>query len=221
MAEELLSRTLKCPHCHNKGPMKVLKIAHATQQFQEGEDDDWHRIEWEAGYVYWVLQCFSCSNVVFERQAVHTEIDPEGIEGPFDILYPQPIEQPAGLPQEIAKAYDAALAVRHIDSNAFATLLGRVLDLVCIDRKARGDKLFHRIKDLADRGELPGSVADVAHRLRDLRNIGAHANLGELSTDDIPLLESLCKAILVYIYTAPALVSAAQKRLKDIKHAKL
>jgi hypothetical protein len=121
MSETKLSRKLKCLHCGNVAPMEVLESANTVQSFEEEDTGgpDWHRIEWEAGYIYWLLQCFSCSNVTLERQTVHTGIDPEGIEGPFDILYPSQLEQPSGLPPEVAKAYDAALAVRNTQSEKF------------------------------------------------------------------------------------------------------
>ena len=218
-SETKLSRKLKCLHCGNVAPMEVLECANTVQSFEEEVvgAPDWHAIDWEAGYIYWLLQCFSCSNVTLERQTVHTGIDPEGIEGPFDILYPPQLEQPSGLPPDIAKAYDAALAVKNRDASFFAILLGRVLERVCKDRNATGKDLFHRIENLAVNDKLPGAVADLAHRLRDLRNIAAHANAGELTAEDAPLLESVCRAVLMYVYTAPGLIQLAAKRRDELK----
>jgi hypothetical protein len=215
MPNKFMSRKVKCPHCGNTAPMDILEKAHATQSFQDG-DDEWHKIEWEAGHIYWLLQCLSCSNIVLDRQAVHTGIDPEGIEGPFDILYPPPIEQPSGLPPNIAKAYDAALAVKHINSNIFAVVLGRVLEMACNDQGAKDKFLHDKINDLIAHGKLPESMANIAHALKNLRNIGAHAGPGELGEADAPLLESLCHVVLVYLYTAPALVGVAKKRIDEL-----
>jgi hypothetical protein len=199
--------------------MEVLEYANTVQSFEEEVPGapDWHTINWEAGYIYWLLQCLSCSNVTLERQTVHTGIDPEGIEGPFDILYPPQLEQPSGLPPEIAKAYDAALAVKNRDASFFAILLGQVLELICKDRNAAGRDLFHRIETLAVKDNLPGAVVDLAHRLRDLRNIAAHADSGKLTAEDAPLLESLCRAVLIYVYTAPGLIALAEKRRDELK----
>ena len=38
-------------------------------------------------------------------------------------------------------------------------------------------------------------------------------NLGDLDAKDAPLLESLCRALLMYFYTVPALPLDARKRL--------
>ena len=93
--------------------------------------------------------------------------------------------------------------MRRINQNAFAVLLGRVLDDICIDQKAEGANLNQRIEDLASSGQLPPPLKDVAHGLRKLRNFGAHGNYGDLDPNDAPLLESLCRAVLLYVYTAP------------------
>jgi hypothetical protein len=217
MPEEMLSRTLKCLHCGNVAPMRVLERPNTIQSYDvDGEEDDRHQFAWEAGYIYWLLRCFSCSNVTLERQTVHTGIDPEGIEGPFDILYPPQLEQPSGLPTEVAKAYDAALAVRNKDATFFALLLGRVLERVCKDRKAAGKNLYQKIESLALDCNLPSDFVELAHSLRNLRNFAAHDNAEELAAEDAPLLESICRVLLIYLYTAPALVTLATKRRNEL-----
>jgi hypothetical protein len=178
--------------------MEVLRSINRTQGFEN------HGEEWDVGFFYELLECLSCRKVVLLRTFVHPGRDPEGIEGPFDVLYPAGTDTPSGLPKRVENSYDAALAIRRIDPNAFAVLLGRVLDTVCEDRQAKPDKLFNRIEDLAERGEFPPNLKELAHNLRKLRNVGAHASRG-IQAEDAPLLESLCRALLLYVYTAPAL----------------
>lgn len=132
-------------------------------------------------------------------------------------LYPAPSRTPAALPSQVAKAYEAANRVRNVDPNAFAVLLGRVLDHVCQDRGATGDTLHNRLNDLATKGEIPQKLADMAHRLRDLRNVGAHAELGELTKAEIPVLDDLCRAILEYVYSAPDLVERVKVRIDELR----
>ena len=96
-------------------------------------------------------------------------------------------------------------------------LLGRVLDLICIDKNAEGDSLFERLKDLATKNIMPEQLADMAHQLRQLRNIGAHANLGELTRSEIPILEALNRAILEYVYSAPTLIESVQEKIDALK----
>jgi hypothetical protein len=138
----------------------------------------------------------------------------------WDILYPSNSKKPLGLPKTIDTAYESALRVKPIDPNAFGVLLGRVLDLIVVDRKAEGKTLHEKLTDLASKGEIPGKLAQVATGLRQLRNVGAHAELGELTTAEVPLLEDLTRAILEYVYSAPLLVSQAEKHLQQLKRKK-
>ncbi|TFG78112.1 MAG: DUF4145 domain-containing protein [Thermodesulfobacteriales bacterium] len=135
-------------------------------------------------------------------------------------LYPKDEECPRGLPSKIESGYQAAQRVRNIDANAYAVLLGRVLDLVCDDRNATGDTLDKRLKSLSKRGEIPEKLIDVSSGLRKLRNIGAHADLGELSSDVLPVLDGLTRAILEYVYFAPLLIEETEKRLDKLKKKK-
>lgn len=63
-------------------------------------------------------------------------------------------------------------------------------------------------------------MVDVSSGLRKLRNIGAHADLGELSSADLPVLDGLTRAILEYVYSAPLLIEETEKRLDKLKKKK-
>jgi hypothetical protein len=89
--------------------------------------------------------------------------------------------------------------------------------VVCEDRQAKGDSLHKKLQDLSTRGEIPTKLVDVARSLKDLRNVGAHASLGNLTADEVPILEDLTRAILEYVYSAPALAEAAVKRLNTLR----
>jgi len=65
----------------------------------------------------------------------------DGEEIEYKYLYPLDQTDPQGLPSNIKSGYQAAQRVRNIDTNAYAVLLGRVLDLICADRNATGDTL--------------------------------------------------------------------------------
>jgi Domain of unknown function (DUF4145) len=219
VSEIKLSRKQKCLHCGNFAPMKVLESVNAVESFQEPiEGLQWiDTMDWEAGYIYWLLECFSCSKITLERQGYHSEMDPEGIEGPFDILYPPQSEQPSGLPSEISKAYDAALAVKEKDAGFFAILLGRLLERICKERQATGINLHQRLESVALNSKLPADFLELAHGLKNFRNFAAHDSAEELRGEDAPMLESLCRVVLIYLYTAPKLVEQAKKRLDELK----
>ena len=96
-------------------------------------------------------------------------------------------------------------------------LLGRVLDLLCIDQSANGESLYEKLKDIADKNIIPDRLADMAHGIRQFRNIGAHANLGELTESELPILETLIRAVLEYVYAAPAMVTSVQSKIDELK----
>ncbi|MDP2778957.1 DUF4145 domain-containing protein [Devosia sp.] len=215
MVEKKHTAAFTCTHCGNKAPMLIV----AEYSHIKNHDDEESGMSWEAGPYWEVLECLSCNSVLFRKGYWHDLLTDEC--GPeYEILYPNGPQVIRGLPQQISKSYEAAQRVKTIDSNAFAVLLGRVLDLVCIDKNAVGDDLFQRLEDIAKKGIMPQQLADMAHALRHLRNIGAHANLGELTPAEVPILEGLSKAILEYVYSAPALVQLVQSKIDALKAKK-
>lgn len=209
--EKKFSSALQCNHCGNTAPMEFAAEYSQTKDYSHEESN----LSWEAGAVYELLVCPACSGVLLRRYYYHELRDPE--EWVPVILYPQPNKIPAGLPEKIKAAYEGANKVKGIEPNAYAVLLGRVLELICEDRGADGKSLFERLENLADKGEIPRPLVLMAHSLRSLRNIGAHASLGELSPTEIPFLDDLCRAILEYVYSGPQLIEAVRIRLNEIK----
>ena len=205
------TQLVRCSHCSNRAPMEVVATYSQVQDY-----DDQRGTSWEAGNVYELLLCPSCSGVTLQNYYWHSgRMDPSDVEP--KILYPSDSKKPLGLPETIDKAYESALRVGPIDANAFGVLVGRVLDLICIDREAEGGTLSERLDDLALKGEIPGQLVQVAKGLRQFRNVGAHAELGELTATEVPILEDLTRAILEYVYSAPLLVSQAEHRLQQLK----
>lgn len=215
MSDKKYSSPISCLHCGNKAPMQIA-AEHSQVRFHENENS---HFGWDEGPFWEILECPACESIMLRKGYYH-EFFLEESAAESEMLYPNGSEQIRGLPDAISKAYAAAQKVKAIDSNAFAVLLGRVLDLVCIDKQAVGDTLYERLKDIANKGIMPQQLADMANALRHLRNIGAHADLGELTSSEVPILESLSKAILEYVYSAPALVKLVQSKIDKLKSKK-
>jgi hypothetical protein len=171
---------------------------------------------WETADVYQLLRCPACRAVTLRSYFWHEGIESEA-ELNYKTLYPSDSRIPLGLPPEIATEFLAATRVRVISANAYGVLLGRVMEMVCRDRNATGKFLGQKLADLAAKGEIPTKLVDVAKSLTALRNVGAHADLGELTPQEVPILEDLCKAVLDYVYSAPFLVQKAQDALNKLK----
>ena len=95
-----------------------------------------------------------------------------------------------------------------------------MLDALCEDQNAKGDDLYHRIEDLANRGVVPKKLVDLAHYLRKFRNIGGHFELGSLTSNEVPYLDAICSAILQYVYGVPTLLARAKVLLNELESGK-
>ena len=212
MAEEKrFSISTVCGHCLNDGPMEIVAAYRRTVSVVEVHKHDFEDVD----RISEMLKCPACRNVTIQEYTwCEVYSDPSDIE--YEVVYPikGKDEIPLGLPNHLQKAIEAANKVKNIDTNAFAVLLGRVLELVCRDRHAKGKTLNEQLQDLAIKGEIPEKLVDIARKLRELRNIGAHASLGELTQEEVPILNDLCNAILEYVYSAPYLVLQAENRIK-------
>ena len=209
---------VECRHCSNKAPMDIRGSYHldTTPVIDESDPPRLYDYDQE-GYDYELLSCQICKKVTL----LETYIPPYGYDDITKILYPSATLRLSGLPSQIQQAYELALKVRVIEPNAYAVLIGRILEMICEDRKAVGKNLYEQLSDLAAKGEIPTKLVGVAHSLRQLRNLGAHASLGELTSEEIPLLDDLCKAILEYVYIAPSLAEKAEARFNTLKNKKL
>ena len=207
------SSSIQCGHCLNNAPMEVISEYSrvvGTYELYPNEYENVSRISK-------ILKCPACNDITIQEHEWADFMDPEDVTE--EIVYPkiQNGEIPLGLPANIDKGFSAAQKIKYIDANAFAVLIGRVLEMVCLDRKASGKNFAAQLQDLASRGEIPEKLVMVAKNLRDFRNIGAHATLGELTKDEVPILSDLCNAVLQYVYTAPYLAELAEKRVKQLK----
>jgi hypothetical protein len=53
----------------------------------------------------------------------------------------------------------------------------------------------------------------MALHLKELRNLGAHDAEDEVTQEDVPIIVDFLKAILEYLYIAPAKIEAVRARL--------
>ncbi|MDX6528482.1 MAG: hypothetical protein QOH41_772 [Blastocatellia bacterium] len=183
--------------------------------YSKTEEYSHEDLSWSAGPIYELLMCSACDGVVLRRYFYHELRDAE--DWPLEILYPEPLRVPLGLPDKIETAYREALNLKRTDPNAYAVRLGSVLELVCHDRGAKGSRLVDQIKNLGDRETLPATILELTTNLRHLRNIGAHSESDKLTASEIPLLGDLCRIILEYLYTAPQLSISAKERIAEIE----
>lgn len=193
-----------CGYCGNTASFTV--VAHDFSQVVTHEyeyETPWGMMEdsVERGWVYRMLICSVCKRASFDRVFTH-----DGESEETELLYPEPITVPDGLPPTIAAEYSAALKERRRNPNGYAALLGRVLDAVCTDKgiashQPNGRPIFlgARLADLVTQENLTKVGGAIG-----LRNVAAHADLGGLLPEDVPYLEALIRYILDHLYVIPA-----------------
>ena len=195
---------LECGYCGNTAPFTVV-----AQDFSQVVTHEFeHQTPWgmmddsvERGWVHRMLICSVCKRASFDRVFTH-----DGELEETELLYPEPIIVPDGLPPRIATEYGAALKERRRNPNGYAALLGRVLDAVCTDKgivshQPNGRPIFlgARLANLVTQENLTKVGGAIG-----LRNIAAHADLGGLLPKDVPYLEALTRYILDHLYVIPA-----------------
>ena len=208
------SKIVSCRYCGNLSRMKV--VGGVTEDLSHFDPDYGYN---DYGIHYSVLRCYACNEVSIISYDVHPDIESED-DISYMFLYPQKTNYPPGLPDSILKAYKAAEKVKNIDVNAYAILMRRLLELVCIERGALSKNLAQMLGELARKEEIPDKLVEVAKGLKDFGNIGAHAGSGELTQKEVPTITALGKAVLEYVYEAPYLATLAEKELNNIRSKK-
>lgn len=203
------TQPLRCGHCGNVAPFTIKAVdSRVVERSHE-------LMTWDAGDVFQIMECPSCRGVIFGKYAYHEHFCDEGVE--YQILYPTERGFPIGLPDSVSKAFEAAQSVKNINANSLGVSLRRVMEVVCKDRGAIGKTLNEQLQDLSKRKEIPSKLVDVANGVRNLGNVGAHAGLGELTSEEVSILDDLTRAILEYVYSAPLLALKAQGSLQKLK----
>lgn len=212
MNDKTYSNVQPCGHCQNISVMEILSEAKDSYE----EVDVTGGLGWYDTTRYELCKCPSCKGV--NLRSFCTSCETAWMEGPeVKLLYPQPLQLPVGLPERIKNAYLSAQRLKSIDANAFAVHLRRMLELICKDQQATGDSLAKMLKSLSQRDLIPEVLANIAGHLKDFGNVGAHAEDFDITEAEIPILDSLARAIAEYIYTAPALAKQAEERFRELK----
>lgn len=202
-----------CGHCGYKTVFELCgEYIDEDEEYKEDENsferspypDEWYKFTWQ------LFKCLNCSKPTLRE----TYNDFNRDEPTYNIIYPVVKEGLANLPEQIASRYQAALKVQRIEPSAFAVLIGRTLEAVCNYEKATGKDLNDKVNNLVSLDRIPRTLAEMAHQLRQIRNLGAHDDEDDVTEEDVPIIRDFVEAILEYLYVAPAKIEAIRTRLK-------
>jgi hypothetical protein len=207
--DERHSDAYLCFHCGNTAPMAIR--GHQSVVLKESDDG---RYQWLQ--MFELLECAMCRKPTL-RSYLWMEPDGDPEQVVFQRHYPPEPEIPAALPDPIKRAYLAAERIKPVDPNAYGVLAGRMLELIATDQGSKKKKLDQALKDIRDKGKIPGSIYAIAEKLKDLRNVGGHAWLGTLTEAEVPILSELCEAMVFHLYVIPALLSKADTTISALR----
>ena len=205
---------LECGHCHNQGRFDTK--THFIDRQKAASDVRVFHI---------LLECPVCKKATYIISFVRIS-DEEFMEATFQghipggeeikriVRFPKAKKHLTNLPPDVKEVYEQVLKQRDYDANACAMHVGRTLEAVCNHENIPGVTLNDKLNNLLKTERIPKPLAEMAHQLRQVRNLGAHIADIKITEDDIPVIIEFLEAILEYLYIAPAKIEALKERLK-------
>ena len=169
---------------------------------------------------YSLYQCEICEGPTLEKEyrqlptKIITLMDPPK---PAELvgteqLWPPPLSLPPEAPEQVRNIYEEARSVMRRSPSSFVVQIGRALEAVTRNRNAEGETFNNRLNWLISEDHLPQVFGDMGHINRLFRNWGAHFDENEVEPGDVEITNEFFKAIVEYLYVAPAKVA----RVKNI-----
>lgn len=193
-----------CEHCGNvtfKSRIGSHKIPESSQELVE----------------YKLYRCEICEHVILRKESVQfaVAISSGSSRTPkqqsitsqdTEQLWPPSLEFPPEVPERIRKIYEEARYVKSKSPSSFVVQIRRALEAVTKERNAVGKVLIARIDWLIQNGHLPSVFGQMSHISRMIANLGAHDAEIEVKKSDANIVDEFFRAIIEYIYVAPAKV---------------
>jgi hypothetical protein len=212
---------LECSHCGNRTPHGLQFEYEHPMLFDEIESEGrTERILEE--YTWAAYACGTCGGLNLygdflptfadEHEWQRSKLHPRGAE----LVPPTHTVSPADpVPWKVIDQYREVWPLRHRAPAAFVGQVRRLLEFIAKDKGANGRDLYNKLQDLTSNGTLPGYFANISDLLRKVGNMGAHAVEEEVSIWDAELIDDFFRAIVEYVYIAPARVRRMENRLRQ------
>ena len=194
-----------CPHCGNHAPQNL-----------KGTCTHLHTTD--GSHNFFLTQCQTCAEGLMYRHIDSMNRGAQTTHGNFDLSKYELVWPAAGnlhscVPESVRNAYAEAIAIKSRAPNAFANQIRRSLEAVCKNRGTTKRVLAQSLRELADRGETPETLAEMTDVLRQLGNIGSHAGDESIAPEYVDVIDDFFRAIIEYVYIAPHKVSEFNARL--------
>jgi hypothetical protein len=129
----------------------------------------------------------------------------------FEQVWPPSSIFSSDVPERIRTIYEEARLVKRRSPSSFVVQLRRAFEALAKDRKAEGRDLYRQIQWLIEQEQLPNMFAEMMDIARMIGNAGAHDSETDVTPEDAQVSDRFFKAIVEYLYVAPALLAKARK----------
>lgn len=199
---------LICPHCGNETQHNLV-LEHTFEPEWYGSDGQLSD-DPPVPMSHLAFVCTTCDDL-----SLYCIID--GHEETMKLEYPHSHILDICVPKAVRKNYAEARSLQKRSPNAFAVLIRRSLEALCDDKKVKKGILGARLKELAEQGIIPPTLAEMSTALRLLGNAGAHHNEENITIPQTWKIDKLFLAIIEYVYIGPKLLSDFKKTAKQEK----
>jgi hypothetical protein len=193
-----------CGHCGREGTLHELEpwiTLGSRTSVEPNAPSDPESITIDRRLQVW--KCSVCGEPTLRQYYWIDEYnDPEYAWDTEQTLYPREHDV-TDLPERVAMRYSEMMQVL-FQPEAFSVGAGKVLEAVCTERGIANGPLADRLRELAQRGKLPGPLAKQAQLIRRYRNIGGHDDDQEITKDDVTVIRGFVESLLDYLYWGPA-----------------
>lgn len=214
----IIRRLAKCEHCKNE----------AHQKLEHCHPYAWGDAVAAIGYVrvYFTFSCETCGEALLYHAGIPSLHIPDEFDlahyfmndleeydeghrfGFFYLVWPARV---AGLPPSVSEAvrdmYAEALSVKRTSPNSFAVLIGRALERI------RRDLRIPR-KELERLESNSIGLGQIATKITEWRNIGAHADSRNITTEEVEDINAFFRLIIEYVYVLPHELERAQSKIE-------
>ncbi|HEX9128919.1 MAG TPA: DUF4145 domain-containing protein, partial [Gemmatimonadaceae bacterium] len=170
------------------------------------------------------MLAYLCICETCDAPVLYDGIDPFEIDGDWPSqVYPVPAGFGTEVPLPVRRIYDQASKCKDSAPLGFVILIRKALEAICDDRgiakpKGREGDLFHRLQKLRASGDIPPTLARMTDVIRTLGNAAAHEARDEITVPMTWPVDEFFRAIVEYVYIAPAKLDKFEKSLER-RHA--
>jgi hypothetical protein len=215
----IIRRLAKCEHCKNEAHQKL------EHYYPYAWGDDVAGI----GYVrvYFTFSCETCGEALLYHAGIPSLHFPEEFDveecfmneleeydeghqfGFFCLVWPTRVEAglPSCVPEAVRVMYLEALSVKGTSPNSFAVSIGRALERI------RRDLGIPR-KELERLKSHSIGLGQIAMKITEWRNIAAHADPRNITTEQVEDIDAFFRLITDYVYVLPHKLERAQSKIE-------